>query len=175
MTISELGSLGEFLASVAVLISLIILIFQVRGAKAELSSQITRDLKASNNEAFRQLLSQPRLVDLHIRGQRDFQSLSETEAHTWMTWLFTWITQTEEGWKERERGAPNMEFVDDYLLGVALVLRSEGGAIVWPRLRVFFDEGFNRALEAVVREDDTTHLDLLLGDLPSSPESQVSS
>ena len=92
-------------------------------------------------------------------------SLSESESLTWMTWLFTWITQTEEGWKERERGVPNMEFVDGYLLGVALVLRSEGGVIVWPRLRIFFDEEFNRALEAVVREDDTTNLDLLLGDV----------
>jgi hypothetical protein len=170
MTISELGSLGEFVASVAVLVSLVILIFQVRGAKAEFSSQITRDLKSNNNQAFRQLTSQPGLVDLHIRAQRDFQSLSETEAHTWMTWLFTWITQTEEGWKERERGVPNMDFVDGYLLGVALVLRSEGGAIVWPRLRVFFDEGFNRTLEAVMREDDTTHLDLLLGDASSGPK-----
>ena len=175
MTISELGSLGEFVASVAVLISLVILIFQVRGAKAEFSSQITRDLKSSNNQAFRQLTSQPELVDLHIRGQRDFQSLSEVEALTWMTWLFTWITQTEEGWKERERGVPNMDFVDGYLLGVALVLRSEGGAIAWPRLRVFFDEGFNRALEAVIRQNDSTNLELLLGDVPSGPESRTSS
>jgi hypothetical protein len=175
VTISELGSLGEFVASVAVLISLVVLIFQIRGAKAEFSSQTTRDLKSSNNQAFYQLTSQPGLVDLHIRGQRDFQSLSETEAHTWMTWLFTWITQTEEGWKERERGVPNMEFVDGYLLGVALVLRSEGGSIVWPRLRVFFDEGFSRELEAVIRKDDTTHLDLLFGSAPSSLESRTPS
>jgi hypothetical protein len=68
-----------------------------------------------------------------------------------------------------------MEFVDGYLLGVALVLRSEGGSIVWPRLRVFFDEGFSRELEAVIRKDDTTHLDLLFGSAPSSLESRTPS
>lgn len=166
MTISELGSLGELVASFAVLISLMILIYQVRGAKNEFSSQVTRELKFSNNEAFRQLTSQPGLMDLHIRAQRDFSNLSEVEALTWMTWLYTWITQTEEGWKERARGVPNMDFVDGYLLGVALVLRSDGGAYVWPRLQGFFDDEFLRALETIVNQDDTTYLDRLLGARP---------
>jgi len=175
VTISELGSLGEFVASVAVLISLVILIYQVRSAKLDFSSQITRELKSSNNQAFRQLTSQPGLMDLHVRAQRNFSSLSEAEALTWMTWLYTWITQTEDGWKERERGVPNMDFVDGYLLGVAMVLRSEGGAIAWPNLRGFFDEAFLQALDEVVREDDTAYLDLLLGGLPLDRGSRNSS
>jgi hypothetical protein len=170
LTISELGSLGEFVASLAVLISLVILIYQVRAAKLEFSSQITREIQSSNNQAFWQLSSQPGLMDLHIRAQRDLSSISEADALTWMTWLYTWIIQTEDGWKERERGVPNMEFVDRYLFGVASVLRSDGGKLAWPRLRPFYDEDFICALEQVVREGEATYLDMLLSDLSVAGE-----
>jgi hypothetical protein len=60
-----------------------------------------------------------------------------------------------------------------YLLGIAVVLRSEGGAIVWPKLRAFFDEDFSRALEALVAEEGPAYLDLLLGDLPLSREDRT--
>ena len=163
MSISELGSLGEIVGSIAVLITLIILVLQVRGARIELSSQMTREIKRDNNETFHQLTQRPDLVDIHIRGQREYDSLSEAEKLTWMIWLFTWINQTEGAWMARKRGIPNMEWVDTYMLGVALVLRSEGGQIVWPRLRALFEKPFADALEQTVRKDNSTFLEVLLG------------
>ena len=163
MSISELGSLGEIVGSIAVLITLIILVLQVRGARIELSSQMTREIKRDNNETFHQLTQRPDLVDIHIRGQREYDSLSEAEKLTWMIWLFTWINQTENAWMARKRGIPNMEWVDTYMLGVALVLRSEGGQIVWPRLRALFEKPFADALEQTVRKDNSTFLEVLLG------------
>ena len=55
VSISELGSLGELVGSIAVLVTLIILVFQVRGARIELSTQMTREIKRHNNETFHQL------------------------------------------------------------------------------------------------------------------------
>lgn len=163
MSISELGSLGEIVGSIAVLVTLIILVFQVREARVELSGQITREIKRHNNETFHQLIRRPDLVDIHIRAQRQYDGLSEAEKLTWVTWLFTWITQTEEGWMARRQGVPGLEWVDRYVQGVALVLRSDGGQIVWPKLRGFFEEAFAEALERAVREDDATYLDVLFG------------
>ncbi len=163
MSISELGSLGEIIGSIAVLVTLVILVFQVRGARIELSSQMTREIKRDNNETFHQLIQRPDLVDLHLRGQREYKNLSEAEKITWIIWLFTWITQTEDAWMARNRGMPNMEWVDGYMVGVALVLRSEGGQIVWPRLRANFETKFADALEQKVREDKSTFLQAFLG------------
>jgi hypothetical protein len=163
VSISELGSLGELVGSIAVLITLIILVFQVRGARIELSGQITREIKRYNNETFHQLIQRPDLVDIHIRAQREYDGLSEAEKLTWITWLFTWITQTEDGWMARQHGVPNMQWVDRYVQGVALVLRSDGGQIVWPRLRDFFEKPFADALERTAREDNAKYLDALLG------------
>ena len=165
MTLAELGSVGELVGAIAVVVTLIILIFQVRGARTELSRQMTRDIKRHNNEAFHQLTRNPELADLHVRGQRDFFTLTETERVTWMLWLFTWINQTEDGWIARKRGIPGMDWVDTYVLGVALVLRSAGGCEAWKAIRGFYETDFVRALEQVVEQDSLTWLETL----PSPP------
>ena len=165
MTLAELGSVGELVGAIAVVVTLIILIFQVRGARTELSRQMTRDIKRHNNEAFHQLTRNPELADLHVRGQRDFFTLTETERVTWMLWLFTWINQTEDGWIARKRGIPGMDWVDTYVLGVALVLRSAGGREAWKAIRGFYEADFVRALEQVVEQDSLTWLETL----PSPP------
>ena len=163
MTIAELGSLGEFLASIAVFVTLVILIIQLRSAKAEVSNQLTQEIKHRNNQAFYQLTQDPSLMEIHIRGQRDLATLSEQERATWGLWLFTWITQTEDGYVARRKRAVDLDWVDSYMLGVAAVLRSPGGNEIWPRMRHWFDEGFVEDLEAKIVEDSTTWLDMLLG------------
>jgi hypothetical protein len=123
---------------------------------------MTREVKRHNNEAFHQLIQNPELIDLHLRGQADYGSLSDVEKVTWVYWLFTWINQTEDAWIASERGIPDMDWVEKYMLGVALVLRSEGGKAAWPRMRTFFDETFADALERYITEDDTTLAQVLL-------------
>ena len=168
MTISELGSLAEIIGSLAVIITLVILVFQVRGARLELSSQMTREIKRDNNDAFHQLIQRPDLVDIHIRGQREYNNLSEAEKLTWLIWLFTWINQTEDAWMARNRGILDMEWVDAYMGGVARVLRSDGGRIAWPTLRDNFERPFTEALEQTIREGEETFLDAVLSPTESA-------
>jgi hypothetical protein len=163
MTISELGSLGEFIASIAVLITLGVLVFQVRSARTDLSTQRTRDIKRHNNETFHQLTQNPGLMNIHIRAQKDFASLNDEEKMMWTVWMFTWITQTEDGYLAGRAGIPNMQWVDSYVLGVAMVLRTEGGRDIWARLRGFFDQRFVERLDEVIEEDSTTFLQALIG------------
>ncbi len=162
MSISELGSLGEFVASLAVFVTLVLLILQFRSARSEISIQVTREIKRHNNDTFHQLTQDSALMDVHIRGQRDFSALTEQEKVTWSLWMFTWITQTEDGYLARRGGLPDMPWVDRYVTGIAAVLRSPGGAAIWPKLRGFFDDEFVRALDSRVEEDATTWLQMLL-------------
>jgi hypothetical protein len=56
-----------------------------------------------------------------------------------------------------------MEWVETYITGVVLVIRSDGGQAVWPRLRGFFDEGFSDIIDQRVQEGDENFLQALLG------------
>ncbi len=159
---TELGALGDLVASLAVFVTLLILILQFRSARREISTQVTREIKRHNNDTFHQLTQDPALMDVHIRGQRDIETLTEQEKLTWMVWLFTWITQTEDGYVARRSGIPEMTWVDKYVMGVATVLRSPGGAAVWPSMRGWFDEDFVGAVDRKIAEDSTTWLQMLL-------------
>ncbi|MFT4767913.1 MAG: hypothetical protein ACI8RN_001043, partial [Glaciecola sp.] len=90
------------------------------------------------------------------------ESLTDAEKVTWAIWLFTWINQAEDAWVVSQRGMPNMEWVETYVTGVALVIRSDGGQAVWPRLRGFFDETFAEAVDQRVREGNESFLQALL-------------
>jgi hypothetical protein len=162
VTISELGSLGEFVGSVAVLATLVILVVQVRGARTEIASQTRREIKHQNNETWQQLIQDPVLLDIHIRAQRDHDSLTEAEQLRWNVWMYTWITQTEDVWLARQQGAMDPTTVELYVSGVSMVLRSSGGRAVWPMLQRFFAEGFVDELDRVIEQESTTWLEALL-------------
>ena len=162
MSISELGSLGELVGSVAVLATLVILVFQVRGARAEISSQTRREIKRQNNETWHQLVQDPNLLDIHVRAQRDYNGLTEAEKLTWTTWMYTWITQTEDLWISRKQGVMDQETLERYVRGISLVLRSTGGRVVWPIIQGFYDRQFVDELDRVVKQESTTWLEALL-------------
>ena len=55
-----------------------------------------------------------------------------------------------------------MDWVDRYITGVALTLRSEGGKEVWPRLIGVFGSEFVEAVDRVITADKTTFMQQLL-------------
>jgi hypothetical protein len=162
LSISDLGSLGEFLSSVAVLATLVVLVVQVRGARAEISSQTRREIKRQNNETWQQLTQDPRILDIHVRAQRDYGALTESEALTWTTWMYMWITQTEDLWMSHQQGLMDARTVDIYLGGIALVLRSSGGNTVWPIVQRFYDPDFVEEVNRTIARENTTWLEALL-------------
>lgn len=157
-----LGNYGEFLSSLAVLATLLILVFQVRGARAEFSSQMIREIKRHNNEDIQLPLKDPRTLDIHIRAQRDFDSLEDADKIYWGVWLFSWITQTEDIWLARRRGISEMDMIDRYVNGVASVLRSDGGQVMWPRLKGWFDPDFAAHVDEAIQQGEAKWLDIML-------------
>ena len=159
-----LGNYGEFLGSLAVLATLLVLVFQVRGARAEFSSQMNRQLKRHNNEDIQLPLKDPRTLNIHVKAQRDFSSLEDADKIYWGVWLFSWITQTEDIWLARRRGIPEMDWADTYVEGVASVLRSDGGKVMWPRIRDWFNPDFAADVDEAIMRSDAKWLDIMLGD-----------
>ncbi len=157
-TIQDFGSAGEFIGSIAVLVTLIILVVQVRTARTEISSQMAREFKRHNNDAFHQLTQNMELLNIHVQAQSEHEKLTVAEKVRWQLWLFTWITQTEDGFIARRDGIANMDWVDPYITGVAQTLRSDGGKEVWPQLQGFLVPEFVEALDREITADTTTFM-----------------
>jgi len=79
LSIEELGSVGEFLSSIAVLVSLIYLAIQIRrsteAARTSTYQSVVSDFGALN----RAMASEPELSILFVNAMEDFDSLSVVE------------------------------------------------------------------------------------------------
>jgi hypothetical protein len=168
MTIEELGIIANIGSSVAVMLTLGFLAFQVRRARLEASRQNARDMINNNNDVLLRLSDNDALLDVHIRGQKDYASLTETERMKWAFWLFAWITQTEQGFVDRRQKDFSGLMLDEYTEGLALVLRTSGGQVMWPRMKAWFDPEFGQAVERQITKSNTTQLERIAGSEPSN-------
>ncbi len=169
MTIEELGIITDIGGSVAVIATLGFLAFQVSRARLEVSRQNARDMVNNNNDVLLRLSENDALLDVHIRGQKDFASLTEAERMKWAYWLFAWITQTEQGYIDRRQRDFSGMMLDEYVEGLALVLRSEGGKVMWLGLKAWFDPEFCTAVERQISKSSTTQVEHIAGlERPSS-------
>ena len=165
MNWDAIGAIGEIASAVAVLVTLVILVSQVRGARLEFSSQIAVEIRRHNNENIQFPISDARTLDIHIKAQRNFEALSEQDKVYWAVWLYSYISQTEDVWKLSAKGVSGLEQMNEiYNSGVATVLRSDGGKIMWRKLRMFFPEEFAIAIDQAIAESDLTWLDAMLTD-----------
>lgn len=171
MSIEELGVASDVIGAVAVILTLGFLAFQIDRARKEISRENAREMVRHNNEILLRLSDDQALLNVHIRGQKDFASLTEAERMQWGTWLFTWITQTEQGYIDLKQKDLSGLALDGYVEGLALTLRSNGGKAIWPRLKDWFDPAFCDALERQMARSSTTMMERItdLAWRPSSP------
>ena len=161
MSLAELGVVSEIVGSIAVLFTLIVLVFQISRARKEITRANARELIRHNNEILLRLSENPELLDVHIRGQKDLECLTDAERIKWGTWLFAWITQSEQGFVDQYQKDVSGIELDEYVEGVALTLRSKGGRAFWPRIRSWFDPAFCDAVERQMAKSNTTYLERL--------------
>ncbi len=159
MSIEEVGVVSDIVGSVAVVLTLFFLAFQVNRARRELARENARAMIRHNSEILLRLSDNPDLLDVYMRGQKSFESLTEAERIKLGNWLFTWVTETEQGFIDRKQKDFSGLDLDGYLEGLALVFRSDGGKAMWPRLKGWFDPDFCEALERQVARSSTTMIE----------------
>ncbi len=159
MSIAELGVVSDIVGSIAVILTLAILAFQINRARKEISRENARSMIRHNNEILLKMSEDSELMDVHIRGQKDFESLTEAERMRWGFWLFAWITQSEQGFVDQHQ--KNILGLDlgGYVEGLALTLRSNGGKAIWPRMKGMFDPAFCEAVERQMAKSSTTQME----------------
>lgn len=91
MSLEQIGVIAEIAGSVAVVLTLGFLAFQVNRARLDVSRQNARDMINNNNDVLLRLSENDALLDVHIRAQKDFSSLAEAERMKWGFLLFAWI------------------------------------------------------------------------------------
>jgi hypothetical protein len=96
VTFQDLGSVGEFLAAIATLATLIYLARQIRQNSEAVKTAAAQSVLAGVNAALQNAASTPQLARVVILGQTDSDQLSEEERQQYILWLFSWFRTVEQ-------------------------------------------------------------------------------
>jgi hypothetical protein len=91
MSLEDLGNIGEFVAAVAVVVSLIYLAVQIRQNTRSVRMASHHSISTTMHELSKTMVYEPAVADLWRRGSHDLDSLSNDERMRFETiaaWLF---------------------------------------------------------------------------------------
>lgn len=147
MTIADLGSLGEVVGAVGVIVSLGYLAIQIR--------QNTRSVRsASFQEAIRDVLeitdvlaTDPELARIYWKGLEDFGSLERDERRRFSAYLVGMLRRFENLVYQTQYGALDAESWVGVKKTAAVTLRRRGATAWWAEAKDLFNEEFQEYVE----------------------------
>jgi hypothetical protein len=104
LTISELGSIGELLGSIAVFISLIYLAMQVKSGTDAARTSTYQSVVSDFGSLNQSIASIPELSLLFVKAQEDFESLSADEKARASQLFFTVFRNFENMYYQHRKG-----------------------------------------------------------------------
>ena len=148
MTIQDLGSLGELIAAIATVATLIYLALQIRQNTSALRHAEERAIREDANSWRANLIQHPEVAELYRKGLLDPSALDSTERlrfrmlldALFATWQYIFRAEHEFG----ESNEPHIKGT----------LAQPGGARYWADEKARFDAAFVQYIESLVRKDD---------------------
>ena len=155
MTIMELGALGEFVASIGVIATLIYLGVQIRQNSRQIGENVRALERNEMNETMRnysdlrgRVMTDASLAELVVRGRTDYGSLDEVEQERAMAYLQepNWInyhiwSRVRDGIMDAQVWERGEQHIIRFIIG------SEGGAATWTLLKNIFDPAYVAEVE----------------------------
>ena len=104
MSLEDLGNVGEFVAAVAVVVTLGFLAVQIRQNSRTLKASAAQSVLQSLSEALRAVAESPGLARVINQGLTEFDKLDETDQNQLFFWLFAWFRLVEQAYQHHAMG-----------------------------------------------------------------------
>ena len=135
MTLQELGSLGELLGALATIATLAYLATQIRqNTKATRVSSLQYTLDGGRDHTIQPLLNNPELVGVYGRGMACFDEISGPEQARFTWFVVETVLQMQNVMQLHGEGILDEANYEAWLVYTAAILRTPGGAAVWPQV-----------------------------------------
>lgn len=150
MNIGELGSLGEFLSSIAVLITLIFLLVEVKRNNKIQARQNAKETARDNGNALQAILAED-VSEIFMRGNNEgLDALSPHERYRYDIAYYIWLQTIEEAYADFRAGYYPEESLTPWANSVKGFLGSNGGAAWWKERKFWFSQEFRSDVDAVL-------------------------
>ena len=178
MTIVELGAIGEFIAALAVLITLIYLALQVRENTRSIRMATFESAVRGVQDHHRTLITDPELLRVHFAGQKSLDELGPEDRlrfHGLMLNLLLeyqlFLRSFDEGTQSRKEFAGRS--LSEFEKLVLSLLRTPGGTAWW-KGETYLNSDFRETVDGLLEAHPEIRFaegDTYIADCESEPES----
>jgi hypothetical protein len=152
MSLEDLGNIGEFVAAVAVVVSLLYLAVQIRQGAASVRATMFLTSSANQSEMASHVVQDAELARIYRVGQRDFESLTEDEQIRFITYFATLFRTYEQMFQQDRMGLLDPEVWEGRREAMLRFLRRPGVQTMWRFRRHAFSKSFRDLVDAARRE-----------------------
>jgi hypothetical protein len=152
MSLEDLGNIGEFVAAVAVVVSLIYLAVQVRQGAASVRATMFVTSSTNQAEMASQVVQDPELARIYRVGQRDFESLTEDDQTRFVIFFATLFRTYEQMFQQDRMGLLDPEVWEGRREAMLRFLEQPGVRTVWRRRCHAFSRSFRDLVDAAEGE-----------------------
>ena len=153
MTIEELGSIGEFVASIGVLITLIVLVLETRNNTRILVRSNARATYEQEGAALRPAMDSE-IAELYMRGHNQgLETLSEVERYRFDVTILLWLHATESAYDDHRDGFFPERKLEPFENAISAFLTTPGGSAWWEERKYWVGPDFREDVERVLSEE----------------------
>jgi len=142
VTIQNLGSIGELIAAIATIATLIYLALQIRGSAASTRAEARRAMDTDLNEAIRRIAGDPELAQLFKLGLGKPDALDPEQAFRFRLFMSQFFTQQDTAWQEVRLGTMTAQELSGSIDRSRPFLESPGGRVWWQENSKIFSREF---------------------------------
>ena len=150
VTIQELGSIGELIAAIATIATLVYLALQIKGSAASVRAEGRRAFDTDLNEAIRQIGGDPEVAQLFMLGLGRPNELDPAQMFRFHLFMSHFFSQQDTAWKEVRLGTISQYELSESINRSRPFLESPGGRAWWQANSRIFSAEFRRYFESAV-------------------------
>jgi hypothetical protein len=175
MSIADLGSIGEFVASIAVLVTLLFLLLQTRQGSAQIRLRNDLDRSESLTQAGLGLIG-ANGVEAYTKALRHPSDLTDEEVMQVWCYLDVFVASAFSTWSAYSRGLATEEDWLEAKAGVHYALSFPVGAVIWHQMKRSYSREMTEEVDEYLQEHSADrvlrHFEQMLDDirrLPAGP------
>ena len=152
MTLQDLGNVGEFVAAIATLLTLIYLAVQIRQNTRAVRSTAFQQVVDSFSEISLAIGLNREVSEIFDRANKDLSSLDSLEQRRHWSILLSLFRRAESVFFQSQQGTLRNESWDGIREFLRSVLQSEGGRQFWEENSFAFNSRFKTFVESELLE-----------------------
>jgi len=152
MNVSELGAVAEFVASIGVLITLVILIVELKRNTKQLFRSNSREAFVHNGQALQALLDKE-VSELFLRGNNEgLSTLSPEERYRFDIAYVLWLQSCEQAFSDYREGLFPPDQFETFENSIFGWLSTSGGTEWWEEREIWFGRLFRNEVNALLQK-----------------------